>query len=157
MIPDEGTTNTQLERPLLLFDGDCGFCRFWVERWKSRTRGRVDFAPAQQEAARFPQVTEQAWKRAVQLVPDGTVCAGAEAVLAALACMPKHRWMLGAYRRVPGARPASNPFPDRPPRYVRAVSYDYHFTDFAARRATGDWWRRERAGLYFPAVSLRGQ
>ena len=97
--------------PLFLFDGDCGFCRFWVERWRSQTRGLVDFAPAQQEAARFPQVTEEAWKRAAQLVlPDGTVHAGAEAVFAALACVPKHRWMLNAYRRVPGARPASDAF-----------------------------------------------
>ena len=53
---------------------------------------------------------------------------------------------------------ASNPFPNGPPRYVRAVAYDYHFSDFSARQATGDWWRRERKGLYFPEVSLqRGQ
>jgi predicted DCC family thiol-disulfide oxidoreductase YuxK len=111
MIPDEGATSAHLERPLLLFDGDCGFCRFWVRRWQSKTRGRVDFAPAQQEAARFPQVTEQDWKRAVQLVmPDGTVHAGAEAVFTALAQAPRHGWMLAAYRRVPGVRPASEAF-----------------------------------------------
>ena len=50
-----------------------------------------------------------------------------------------------------------NPFPNGPPLYIRAVAYDYHFTDFTARRATGDWWRRERKGLYFPEASLRGQ
>ena len=48
-----------------------------------------------------------------------------------------------------------NPFPDRPPRQVRAVLYEYHFTDFAARQATGEWWRRERKGLYCPEISLR--
>jgi predicted DCC family thiol-disulfide oxidoreductase YuxK len=53
---------------------------------------------------------------------------------------------------------ASNPFPGAPPRYVRAEAYDYHFTDFAHRRSTGDWWQGERKGLYFPEVSLeRGQ
>jgi lipase maturation factor 1 len=53
---------------------------------------------------------------------------------------------------------ASNPFPDVPPRYVRAVAYDYHFTDFTAHKAAGDWWRREPKGLYLPEVSLqRGQ
>jgi hypothetical protein len=52
---------------------------------------------------------------------------------------------------------ANNPFPNAPPRYIRAVSYEYHFTDFATRRATGNWWRREREGFYFPEVSLRGQ
>jgi hypothetical protein len=50
-----------------------------------------------------------------------------------------------------------NPFADKPPQYIRAVHYDYRFTDLAARRATGAWWRRERRGLYSPILSLRGQ
>jgi predicted DCC family thiol-disulfide oxidoreductase YuxK len=48
-----------------------------------------------------------------------------------------------------------NPFPNAPPRYIRAVVYTYHFTDFATRRKTGAWWRREPIGNYLPAVSLR--
>jgi hypothetical protein len=50
-----------------------------------------------------------------------------------------------------------NPFPNAPPRYIRAVVYDYHFTDFATRRKTGKWWRRERKGDYLPAISLRNE
>ena len=50
---------------------------------------------------------------------------------------------------------AENPFPEEPPRYVRAVLYDYHFTDIATKRSEGTWWYRERKGLYCPAVSLR--
>ncbi len=50
---------------------------------------------------------------------------------------------------------ARNPFPNAPPRYVRAVRYDYHFTDRAARRADGSWWHRSYRGLYFPVASLR--
>ena len=93
------------ERPLLLFDGDCGFCRFWVTRWRAATRGRVDFAPAQQEAARFPQIAKESWKRSVQLVtPTGEVYGGAEAVFRTLAYAPERRWMLGVYRSVPGAQ-----------------------------------------------------
>ena len=52
---------------------------------------------------------------------------------------------------------AKNPFAAEPPRYLRAALYSYRFTNFAERRATGDWWHRERKGLYFPQVSLRGQ
>jgi hypothetical protein len=48
-----------------------------------------------------------------------------------------------------------NPFPNAPPEYVRAELFDYSFTNFAARRATGDWWSREPRGLYFPRISLR--
>jgi hypothetical protein len=49
---------------------------------------------------------------------------------------------------------AKNPFPDHPPRYLRAGLYDYQFTNFAKRRATGAWWKREFIGLYLPPVSL---
>jgi len=50
---------------------------------------------------------------------------------------------------------AQNPFPDTPPRYIRAVVYTYHFTDMATRHATGAWWQRELQGLYIPVLSLR--
>jgi hypothetical protein len=46
-----------------------------------------------------------------------------------------------------------NPFPGKPPRYIRAVVYDYHFTDWATRRKTGAWWRRDLLGLYMPVLS----
>jgi hypothetical protein len=45
---------------------------------------------------------------------------------------------------------ANNPFPNGPPRYVRAVLYDYRFTDAGQRRATGAWWKRRALGLYCP-------
>ncbi|HTM26997.1 MAG TPA: lipase maturation factor family protein [Vicinamibacterales bacterium] len=48
----------------------------------------------------------------------------------------------------------ANPFPEAPPRWVRAGMYRYHFTTPAERRATGRWWNRERVGEYFPAVRL---
>jgi lipase maturation factor 1 len=50
---------------------------------------------------------------------------------------------------------ARNPFPSAPPTYIRAQLYDYTFTNFAERRATGAWWRRELKGDYFPVVSLK--
>jgi lipase maturation factor 1 len=50
---------------------------------------------------------------------------------------------------------AKNPFPDAPPKYIRALVFDYSFTDAAKRRATGDWWARVPRGSYFPATALR--
>jgi hypothetical protein len=60
---------------------------------------------------------------------------------------------------------AANPFRDHPPRYVRAMLYDYRFTTPAERRASrwlgggerggrGAWWSRTLLGPYSPAVSL---
>ena len=47
---------------------------------------------------------------------------------------------------------AQNPFPKAPPKQVRAVLWQYWFTDRATKRATGMWWRREYLGLYAPAL-----
>jgi hypothetical protein len=48
----------------------------------------------------------------------------------------------------------ANPFPDRPPRFVRAVLYAYRFTAPETRAVTGAWWSRKFAGEYVPPVSL---
>jgi len=47
-----------------------------------------------------------------------------------------------------------NPFPHAAPRYIRAVAYDYHFTDSTTRHKTGAWWRRQETGQYLPPFSL---
>lgn len=49
---------------------------------------------------------------------------------------------------------ARNPFPDKPPRYVRAALFQYQFTTAEEHRATGAWWKRREIGEYFPEVSL---
>jgi hypothetical protein len=47
-----------------------------------------------------------------------------------------------------------NPFPGAPPKYVRALLYEYHFTTPEQRKQTGAWWTRMLVGGYFPAVSM---
>jgi len=79
---------------------------------------------------------------------------------AALDGAPQERWIAGlVYRLLEGSGPvvdllATNPFPNQPPRFVRATLYDYRFTDAATRSATGAWWTRRDPQPYFPAVSL---
>ncbi len=47
---------------------------------------------------------------------------------------------------------AGNPFPDSPPRQVRAVLWQYWFTSMEQKRRTGDWWRRRLLGVYAPVL-----
>ncbi len=49
----------------------------------------------------------------------------------------------------------TNPFPGAPPRYVRALLYDYKFTTLEEKRRTGNWWKRELLGAYSPVFSKR--
>jgi predicted DCC family thiol-disulfide oxidoreductase YuxK len=51
----------------------------------------------------------------------------------------------------------TNPFPDSPPRYIRAKLYEYHFTTWEERQKTGAWWTREEKGMYCPALTLRNR
>jgi lipase maturation factor 1 len=50
---------------------------------------------------------------------------------------------------------AANPFPDAPPRYVRAWLYFYRFATPDERAATGDVWRRSGQRVYLPVVTRR--
>ncbi|MEO9070947.1 MAG: lipase maturation factor family protein, partial [Ginsengibacter sp.] len=47
---------------------------------------------------------------------------------------------------------AENPFPDNPPRYIRAVLYRYSFAK--PGNPNGLLWNRERLGLWLPAMSV---
>ena len=51
----------------------------------------------------------------------------------------------------------TNPFGDRPPRYLRAMYYAYRFTTPDEHRRTGRWWNRELLGVYYGPVALRSR
>lgn len=46
---------------------------------------------------------------------------------------------------------AVNPFPDAPPRFIRAELYRYEFTRL--RDPSGAWWIRRRVGEWLPPLS----
>jgi predicted DCC family thiol-disulfide oxidoreductase YuxK len=108
-----------LAKPLLVFDGDCHFCRQWIHRWKETTGDAVTYEPYQEAAGRFPAISRDAFKRAVHLItPEGEICSAAEAVYRTLALAGSRRplflyerfaWFRGlsekAYRLVADHRP----------------------------------------------------
>jgi hypothetical protein len=71
------------------------------------------------------------------------------------------RWFVPFLTRLlEGDRPTlallrHNPFPDEPPRFVRARLYRYRFTTAKERRETGAWWSRTLIGEFMPPVTLR--
>ncbi|MDB4961971.1 MAG: hypothetical protein JWP01_1970 [Myxococcales bacterium] len=103
------------ERSLLIYDGDCQFCRRSIERWQGRTGDRIDYRPLQQpgllRALGAPLADAL---RSVQLVTaSGRRYEGADAALRALgtapglrgitrlARLPLARWIAEAvYRRI---------------------------------------------------------
>ncbi|HTQ37657.1 MAG TPA: lipase maturation factor family protein, partial [Pirellulales bacterium] len=90
------------QRPVMVFDGQCGFCRASVNRWREAIGQQVNFAPYQEIGAQFPQISEKQFGRAVHFVEvDGRASRGAEAVLRAMAFCGRKRWLLWMYTRLP--------------------------------------------------------
>lgn len=97
--------------PTMLFDGDCPFCRHWVEKWRKIGLGKVVYKPYQQALLEFPQISEKQCQEAVQLIlPDGRVLSGAHAVFTALAIAGRSRFLLRWYEQVPFFRRISQAF-----------------------------------------------
>lgn len=67
-------------KPLMVFDGNCGFCKYWVIRWKKISGLEVDYKPYQEVAANFKDVPEFHFKEAVRYISvDGTIFNGPDA------------------------------------------------------------------------------
>jgi len=72
-------------KPLLIYDGKCGFCRIWLDYWRKLTGDRVEYAPSQEVGERYPQIPKGDFSLGVQLVrPDGSVASNARAVFETL-------------------------------------------------------------------------
>jgi predicted DCC family thiol-disulfide oxidoreductase YuxK len=92
----------------MVYDGDCNFCRRWIARWRVLTGDKVDYAPFQEVAGRFPEIPKEVFEEAVQFVEsNGDVSGGAEAVFRSLAYVPSRRWPLWIYKQVPGVAPVT--------------------------------------------------
>jgi predicted DCC family thiol-disulfide oxidoreductase YuxK len=95
--------NDSLYRPLLVFDGDCSFCRAWVEYWQRLTGDRVLYTPYQEVGDRFPDLPRKDFASAVTLfLPGEEAKSGAYAVFSLLALVPGKSWMLWLYSHLPG-------------------------------------------------------
>ncbi len=94
------------DKPLMIFDGDCLFCRRWIERWRELTRGAVEYAPLQEAAERFPEIPRDDFEQALHFIDvDGTVHCGADAVFRSLGRVRAGRGLIWCYDHVPGFAP----------------------------------------------------
>ena len=98
-------------KPLLIWDGECHFCRRWIERWREITRDAVDYETSQNVADKFREIPREQFQRSVVLIEgDGAVFTGAEAVFRSLRCRSSKRWLAWTYYHVPCFAPISEGF-----------------------------------------------
>ncbi len=86
----------------MLYDGTCAFCLRAVKKWQKKTGAVIAYQPYQTSLPQFPQVSENACKKAVQLItPEGTVYTGAHAVFKAFDLSGNYRLLHALYHSVP--------------------------------------------------------
>lgn len=128
-----------LERPEIIVEGsdDANTWHAYEFKWKpGDVKRRLGFVAPHQ-----PRLDWQMW-------------------FAALGYYSNHPWVHSLLvRLLEGSHPVlsllrHNPFPEKPPRYVRCVLYDYRFTNRTEHRFSGEFWKAERRGMYCPIVEL---
>jgi lipase maturation factor 1 len=95
-----------MPKPLVIYDGDCNFCKRWIHRWHAHVGSAVDFEPYQTAAQRFPSVPRHRFEKAMHFVDcDGSMVAGAEAAFRLFDKGRKRSRLYWMYRNVPGFKP----------------------------------------------------
>ena len=126
----------------MIWDGECHFCRRWIERWREITGDQVNYETSQRVGDRFPEILSEQFLRSVVLIaPDGAVFCGAEAVFRSLQCRASKKWMAWSYYHVPGFGPVSEAF-------YKFVSLNRRFASAMTRLL---WGNDVRPPTYFAA------
>jgi len=84
-------------KPVLVFDGDCGFCKLWIARCRRATGDKVDYQPYQTAAAHHKEVPREAFTQAIHFFEPGRTTRAAEAAFRALSYAPRLSWLPRVY------------------------------------------------------------
>ncbi len=84
----------------MVWDGSCGFCRYWVTYWERMTGDEVRYAPYQEVAVQFPDLPEDIFKKAVRLIDsEGQVFSGIHAAYKTIALGESKSFWLTQYEK----------------------------------------------------------
>lgn len=65
------------QRPLMVWDGQCDFCAYWITRWQQWTGDKVDYKPYQEVAEQFSDINPRHFTTASRLIEtDGRIYSG---------------------------------------------------------------------------------
>ena len=85
MFKKISSTSFSPDTPMLLWDSDCSFCKFWKTRWERYTGDLVHFEPYQQSAHLFKDIPLKEFKKASRLIDtDGSVYSGPDSAYRSL-------------------------------------------------------------------------
>lgn len=86
------------EKPMMVWDGECGFCKYWITNWKAKTDDRIEYRTFQKVAQQFKDIPLKEFKKASRLIePDGSIYSGPDSAYRSFLYFrkdnsPWHRW-----------------------------------------------------------------
>ncbi len=85
----------------MVYDGDCSFCTYWINRWKTRTREKIRYISYQECGDQFSPLSENEFQTSVFLIlPNGIFLSGAGAVFRSLTSNRFLSWFNWIYNRI---------------------------------------------------------
>lgn len=73
----EKTSYPPQAKPVIVWDGNCGFCKYWTTRWQKITKGKLDFTPYQEAKDYFKDIDIKHFKQASRFIDtDGKIYSG---------------------------------------------------------------------------------
>lgn len=95
-------SNLHLKRPILIYDGECEFCRRWIAGWRVNTDDIVEFQPFQDLDNRFSEIPCEHFEEAIHFIDmEGQVFFGAKAIFKFKQYSAHKPWGYWLYRKLP--------------------------------------------------------
>lgn len=102
------------QKPLLIYDGDCGFCRSWVEKWRNIIGDQIQYEAYQNVGEQFPEINKEDFESSIKLICQENgktkIYNAAEAAFVALSYNPSFKFLLWLYKNLPGFKLISETF-----------------------------------------------
>lgn len=94
----ERTHFPPLEKPVMVWDGECGFCKYWITNWKQKTKDKIKYRTFQEVANDFTDIPLKEFQKASRLIEmDGSVYSGPDSAYRSFTYFEKensiwHKW-----------------------------------------------------------------
>lgn len=86
-------------KPLMVYDGNCGFCKYWVIKWKLMSGDSIEYQPFQKVASSFKDINAKHFAEAVRFIDmDGKVYSGPGAAYYTYFIKGKVKFLYKAYK-----------------------------------------------------------
>lgn len=86
-------TNYYSSKPILVWDGDCTFCKFWKTRWELKTKQKIKYATYQEVSNCFKDIPLKEFKKSSKLIEtNGNVYNGPDSAYRSLFVAGNKKW-----------------------------------------------------------------